>query len=107
MTKKEQDKQRVLNGGRGGGQAYRRLFEYYENKVANLKKENEELRSQLNGYTKYKEHIIKLEALIEKLKCCENCYYHRFWGNDLGCKLDFDTEFECLKTKSKWRLWEE
>ena len=34
MTKKEQ--KRVLNGGRGSGQLYRRLFEYYENKVVNL-----------------------------------------------------------------------
>lgn len=107
MTKKEQNRQRVLNGGRGGGEAYRRLFEYFENKVANLKEENEELRSQLNSYTKYKENIIKLEAQINQMKCCENCYHHRFWGNELGCKLDSETEFECLKTKNKWRLWEE
>lgn len=90
MTKEEQNRLCALNGGRGSGQTYRRLIEYYENKVANLENKNAEL-----------------EALIEKLKCCENCYYHRFWGNDLGCNLDVDTEFECLKTKSKWRLWEE
>ena len=49
----------------------------------------------------------ELKAQIEKMKCCENCYYHKFWGNDLGCKLSYDIETECLKTKNKWRLWEE
>lgn len=53
MTKKEKDRQRVLNGGRGGGEAYRRLFEYYENKVYSLN-----------------EQITELKAQIEKMKCC-------------------------------------
>lgn len=70
--------------------------------------ENRQYRIVGSSYADIAEkRITELEALIEKMKCCENCYYHRFWGNDLGCNLDYDTEFECLKTKNKWRLWEE
>ena len=39
-----------LNGGRGSGQTYRRLFEYYENKVAELEKENAELKGELKKW---------------------------------------------------------
>lgn len=51
--------------------------------------------------------MAELKAQIEKMKCCENCKHHRFWGNDLGCNLMYDIETECLKTKNKWELWEE
>ena len=44
----------------------------------------------------------ELKAKIEKMKCCENCKYHSFWGDELKCNLDYDTEFECLKTKQSW-----
>lgn len=44
----------------------------------------------------------ELKAKIEKMKCCENCKYHTFWGDELKCNLDYDTEFECLKTKQSW-----
>ena len=51
--------------------------------------------------------IETLNELIEKLKCCENCKHHSFWGDELKCNLmSYDDEFECLKTKSKWELWE-
>lgn len=53
MTKAERNRQRALNGGRGSGQTYRRLFEYYENEVAQLKEQ------------------------IEKMKCCENCKHYK------------------------------
>lgn len=47
----------------------------------------------------------KLVSQIEKMKCCENCKHHSFWGNELKCNLlDYDTEFECLKSKNKWEL---
>ena len=46
-----------------------------------------------------------LQKQIEKMKCCENCKHHSFWGNELKCNLlDYDTEFECLKSKNKWEL---
>jgi hypothetical protein len=39
-----------LNGGRESGRLYRMLFEYYENKVATLKKENADLKETLKTY---------------------------------------------------------
>lgn len=48
----------------------------------------------------------ELEAQIEKMKCCENCKHHHFMGDELKCGLDYDTEFECLKTKQSWELAE-
>lgn len=50
--------------------------------------------------------INNLEQQICKMKCCENCKYHSFWGDELKCNLDYDTQFECLKTKEKWELEE-
>ena len=47
-----------------------------------------------------------LEKQIEKMKCCENCIHHHFMGDELKCHLDYDTEFECLKTKQNWELAE-
>ena len=48
----------------------------------------------------------KLKEQIEKMKCCENCKHHHFMGDELKCYLDYDTEFECLKTKQNWELAE-
>lgn len=42
----------------------------------------------------------------DKLKCCENCKHHSFWGDELKCNLDLDTQFKCLHTKEKWELAE-
>lgn len=56
--------------------------------IKELKKENKQLKQQ-----------------IEKMKCCENCKHHSFWGNELKCNLlDYDTELECLTSKNKWEL---
>ena len=38
-----------LKGGRGSGRTFRLLWETYENKIANLKKENAELKEALKG----------------------------------------------------------
>lgn len=49
--------------------------------------------------------ICRLLKQLEKMKCCENCKHHSFWGNELKCNLlDYDTELECLKSKNKWEL---
>ena len=49
-----------------------------------------------------------LQELIQKMKCCENCKHHCFWGNELNCKtLSYVEELECMKTKSHWELDEE
>ena len=49
----------------------------------------------------------ELLQLIEKMKCCENCKHHRFWGNELDCKLELDKRFECDNNNHKyWELGE-
>ena len=46
-----------------------------------------------------------LQEQIQKMKCCENCKHHGFMGNELICHLgSYETELECLKTKSHWEL---
>ena len=42
--------------------------------------------------------IAKLEAQIEKMKCCENCKHHRFCGDVLECKI-----IDCNNLES-WEL---
>lgn len=69
-------------------EAYLAGAEPREKRIAELEKEN-----------------AKLKAQIEKMKCCENCKHHCFWGNELNCKtLSYDEELECMKTKNKWEL---
>lgn len=49
--------------------------------------------------------IDELKELIEKMKCCENCKYHSFWGDELKCNLpSYDEQFNCLDSKDKWEL---
>lgn len=50
------------------------------------------------------EAIRLYKGLIAKMRCCENCKHHRFMGDKLKCHLDYDIEFECLKTKSHWEM---
>ena len=50
----------------------------------------------------------ELKAQIEKMKCCGNCSHRRYWGNELGCKLDLDKQFECDNNNKKyWEFKEE
>ena len=50
------------------------------------------------------EAVKELEQ-YEKMKCCENCKHHSFWGDELKCNLmSYDDELDCLKTKSKWEF---
>ncbi len=55
------------------------------------------------GETEKDEELNKLQAQIEKMKCCENCKHH-YWagGADLCCRL---RENEC-KDKIKLEKWE-
>ena len=84
-----------------------------EGELEEKDKQIEELKEKLHNakYTPYSscdfaEKNKKLETQIEKMKCCENCRHHSFWGDELKCNLDYDTGFECLKTKSNWELKE-
>ena len=48
--------------------------------------------------------IKELEQQIEKMKCCENCIHHTYWGDEVKCNLSYDEQFRCAKDKSKWEL---
>lgn len=64
-------------------------------------------RAYVAGAKELQEENEQLKQQIEKMKCCENCKHHSFWGNELKCNLlDYDAEFECLKSKNKWELAE-
>ena len=53
----------------------------------------------------------KLCEQIEKMKCCENCKYNSYWGNELHCNyglkeaLQEDKLVEC-KNMDKWEIRE-
>ena len=55
--------------------------------------------------------IKELEKQIEKMKCCENCKYNSYWGNELHCNyglkeaLQEDKLVEC-KNMDKWEIKE-
>ena len=57
------------------------------------------------------ERIVELETQIEKMKCCENCKYNSYWGNELHCNyglkevLQEDKLVECNKM-DKWEIKE-
>ena len=53
------------------------------------------------------DRIAELEAQIEKMKCCENCKHHCFWGDELKCMvLSYEEELKCMKTKEHWEIKE-
>ena len=53
----------------------------------------------------------ELKVQIEKMKCCENCKYNSYWGNELHCNygleeaLQEDKLVECNKM-DKWEIKE-
>jgi len=70
------------------------------------KADAEQIRALQKQNGELTDKVRELEAQIEKMKCCENCKHHHFMGDELKCSLDYDTEFECLKTKQNWELAE-
>lgn len=44
------------------------------------------------------------EVTEQKMKCCGNCSHRHYWGNELGCNLDYDKEDECNHNNKKY--WE-
>lgn len=59
----------------------------------------------------YQERIAELEKAIERMRCCENCKYTSYWGNELHCNygmkeaLQEDKLVEC-KNMDKWEIKE-
>ncbi len=53
----------------------------------------------------------QLREQVEKMKCCENCKYNSYWGNELHCNyglkeaLQEDKLIEC-KNMDKWEIKE-
>ena len=71
------------------------------NCIEELNKENGKLEGKL----------AELKKQIEKMKCCENCKYNSYWGNELHCNyglkeaLQEDRLVECNKM-DKWEIKE-
>jgi hypothetical protein len=94
-------------------------------KINVLEKENAELERKLEqtekdladyqfNYPTIKElqkENAELNKQIEKMKCCENCKYNSYWGNELHCNyglkeaLQEDKLVECKKM-DKWEIKE-
>lgn len=57
------------------------------------------------------EETKELQKQVDKMKCCENCKYNSYWGNELHCNyglkeaLQEDKLVEC-KNMDKWKLKE-
>ena len=55
------------------------------------------------------EAVKLLQEQIQKLKCCGNCKYHSFWGDELKCNYGLiealiqDKLVEC-KNMDKWEM---
>lgn len=68
MTKKELNRQRILNGGRSAGQDYVRLVDYYENKIFLLENKISELEEANNLQTiRLKERDDLLNKALEEI----------------------------------------
>lgn len=93
-----------LNGGRGSGRTFRLLWETYENKIAELKRENAELRAKYLQATDEGTSWAHLKSLewknkqleqqIEKMKNYLNCENYGKCGNSMGCPCD---KWECIE----------
>ena len=65
----------------------------------------------LSEYQRLQQENEHLKAQIEKMRCCENCKYHSFWGDELKCNygtkeaLQEGKLVEC-KDMNKWELAE-
>ena len=73
-----------------------------------LAKENERLTKKIY---ELQSDLSRAKSQIEKMRCCENCKYHSFWGDELKCNygmkevLQEDKLVEC-KDMNKWELAE-
>ncbi len=81
-----------LNGGRGSGKTFRLLWEIYENKIANLEKENTELEAENK----------KLRDSLKSDKICTCSIYLNF--KDLEAELDRADKL--LQRVIEWSEWQ-
>ena len=99
-----------LNGGRGSGRAIRLLCETYENKIADLEKENAELRN--NGFTVSAMTEQQLKVALEKGEQLEkeNAELKKELGITRRCWYDqknisLDTNCKLHKAKELLKQW--
>ncbi len=82
--------------------------EHWYEEWKKLKVQIEKLKYKEENYLQkieHKDEVIKtLQNRIEKMKCCGNCSHRHYWGNELGCNLDLDKQFECDNNNKKY--WE-
>ena len=73
--------------------------------------EKDQHQEEINLHLHAEDYIKSLEQQIEKMKCCENCKYNSYWGNELHCNyglkeaLQEDKLVECHNL-DKWKLKE-
>ena len=83
-----------------------------DKQIAELKAQIEKMRSALievmcQSVNTTSEIYKKNTEQIEKMKCCENCKHHCFWGDELKCMvLSYEEELKCMKTKEHWEIKE-
>lgn len=81
-------------------------FEIICKNLAELETEHNKLLDVINNQDV---KIADLEKQIEKMKCCENCKYNSYWGNELHCNYGLkeaikeDKLVEC-KNMDKWEI---
>lgn len=51
------------------------------------------------------ERIAELEAMVQKMKCCENCISNTYFGSAQYCTHPVEVESMCRRNKySEWKL---
>ena len=78
-------------------------FEVICKKLAELEKENADLKESIKNYVEGYEYLISTyKAKIEKMKCCENCKKHR----NRECSEDKKFFARTKRTCNEWDLAE-
>ena len=90
----------------------KKQLDWKEKALSKAKKETKRIADRVN---KDKRRLIRrkneLEEQIDKMKCCENCKYNSYWGNELHCNyglkeaMQEDKLVEC-KDMDRWELAE-
>lgn len=85
-------------------------IEEQKQKIAELEIRNNDLADENRVLNcAIKELKTKYAVIYNKLKCCGNCKYHSFWGDELKCNyglkeaLTQDKLVEC-KNMDKWEM---
>ena len=86
-----------------------------EETIEALKNTIERLQQQILEFTRElhssNKEIIELKEQIVKMKCCENCKYNSYWGDELHCNyglkeaIQEDKLVEC-NNMDKWEIKE-